>query len=210
MGNFSRNTFNKLKHYVGVRLQQGVPIVDADWNELEDIRKYELQAFLKWYVGNGIPEGNNGFHIFHGFMPASSFSSIQPQMIRNNFTIRGGDGTPEGAGRCLVEGWDVMIEENLHYIQQRLFTEDDLHETWNVDPLPTLNTPTADRTDTVYLDVWEREVNAAEDSDQLVNPAIGIETCVRLKREWVVRVAEDADASPRRLQQAMCSTPWPS
>jgi hypothetical protein len=37
MGNFSRDTFDKLKHYVGVRLQQGVPIVDADWNELEDI-----------------------------------------------------------------------------------------------------------------------------------------------------------------------------
>src|SRR3954469_23422188 len=63
MGSFSRDTFNRLKHYVGVRLQQGVPLIDADWNELEDIRKFELQAFLKWFVGDGVPAGNDGFRI---------------------------------------------------------------------------------------------------------------------------------------------------
>jgi len=171
MGNFSRNTFDKLKHYVGVRLQQGVPIVDADWNELEDIRKYELQAFLKWFVGSGIPQGNDGFHIL-------------PAVGDNDFVI--------GAGRCLVEGWDVINESNLNYTEQRLFNEAGLDEAWDVAPLPALTTPAGARTDTVYLDVWEREVNAAEDFDHLVNPAIGIETCVRLKREWVVRVAEGA------------------
>ncbi|MDD5322497.1 MAG: DUF6519 domain-containing protein [Methylococcales bacterium] len=180
MGNFSRNTFDKLKHYVGVRLQQGVPIVDADWNELEDIRKYELQAFLKEYVGNGIPQGNDGFHIL-------------PAVGENNFTIKGGDGTR--AGRCLVEGWDVINESDLQYKDQRLFKDPGLHEVWDVDPLPVLTTPAADRTDTVYLDVWEREVDYHVDSN-LVNPDIGIETCVRIKREWVVRVAERASAPP--------------
>ncbi|NTU85869.1 MAG: hypothetical protein HGA45_42155 [Chloroflexales bacterium] len=63
MGNFSRNTFDRLKHYVGVRLQQGVPLIDADWNELEDIRKFELQAFLAWFVGDGVPANNDGFRI---------------------------------------------------------------------------------------------------------------------------------------------------
>ena len=53
---FSRNTFDKLKHYVGVRLQQGVPIVDADWNELEDIRKYELGNVYQVVCGKwGVP-----------------------------------------------------------------------------------------------------------------------------------------------------------
>lgn len=179
MGNFSRDTFDKLKHYVGVRLQQGVPIVDADWNELEDIRKYELQAFLKWYVGNGIPKGNDGFHI----LPAMGSD--------NDFVIKGGDGTPEGAGRCLVEGWDVINEKDLNYKDQRLFN----------DPLPALTTPTGDRTDTVYLDLWEREVGAAEDFEHLVNPIIGIETCVRRKREWVVRVAEGASAPPEETPE---------
>jgi len=97
MGNFSRDTFDRLDRYVGVRLQQGVPLVDADWNEQEDIRKYELQAFLKWFAGNGVPQGNDGFQIL-------SASGRQ-----NDFVIRGGDGTAEGAGRCLVEGMDCLL-----------------------------------------------------------------------------------------------------
>jgi hypothetical protein len=63
VGDFSRDTFNPLKHYTGVRVQQGVPIVDADWNELEDIRKHELELFLKRFIGNGVPDGNHGFRI---------------------------------------------------------------------------------------------------------------------------------------------------
>jgi hypothetical protein len=186
MGNFSRDTFDKLKHYVGVRLQQGVPIVDADWNEMEDIRKYELQAFLKWFIGNGVPLGNDGFRIVAVASP-------------NNFAIRGGDGTADGVGRCLVEGWDVMNssrENTLNYTTQRLYNNNDLATAWNVPPLPPLTTPGGNRTDTVYLDVWEREVDSREDPDHLVNPAIGLETAVRIKREWVVRVNENATVLP--------------
>lgn len=193
MGNFSRNTFDKLKHYVGVRLQQGVPLIDADWNEQEDIRKYELRAFLKWFVGNGVPKGNDGFRI--------QVIPLEAIPAENDFWIKGGDGTPEGAGRCLVEGWDAINESDLNYTAQPLFKNPALAAKWNVDPVPRLTTPTTPtptryRTDTVYLDVWEREVDAEEDYEHLVNPKIGIETCVRLKREWVVRVAEGKTESP--------------
>ena len=186
MGNFSRDTFDKLKHYVGVRLQQGVPLVDADWNEQEDIRKYELQAFLKWFVGDGVPKGNDGF-------------GIEAIPAENDFWIKGGDGTPDGAGRCLVEGWDVMNENDIKYTEQPLYNNDSLAEEWGVDPLSRLKPPKEneeERTDTVYLDVWERKVDAEEDYEHLVNPAIGIETCVRLKREWAVRVAEGKSEPP--------------
>jgi YVTN family beta-propeller protein len=282
MGNFSRDTFDKLKHYVGVRLQQGVPLVDADWNEQEDIRRYELQAFLKWFVGNGVPEGNDGFRIISivnkiiltskknddgvssvevnwkkstaakilGFGPSNYLASraappaaqltgevtgdfefeeegltlvvsadgmeeetvtfkkgnftaaevvaaINSAMSNltasagtgNDFDIKGGDGTAEGAGRCLVEGWDAINESDLKYTAQPLFDNKELAEEWGVDPVKQLTTPTTDRTDTFYLDVWEREVGAAEDND-LVNSEIGVETCVRHKLEWCVRVDE--------------------
>ncbi|MCP4593929.1 MAG: hypothetical protein GY842_24610 [bacterium] len=159
MGNFSRDTFERLKHYVSVRLQQGVPIVDADWNGLQDIRKHEHETFLRWIVGNGVPLGNDGFAI--GAADANDFSIA--------------------AGHCLVEGWTVVNESALSYTEQA--------------QLPALTTPETDRTDTVYLDVWEREVGCGED-DQMVNPIIGIETCVRTKREWVVRVAEGATELP--------------
>lgn len=177
MGNFSRDTFDRLNRYVGVRLQQGVPLVDADWNEQEDIRKYELQAFLKWFAGNGVPQGNDGFEIL-------SASGRQ-----NDFVIRGGDGTAEGAGRCLVEGMDVINVSNMRFTHQPLFNDPAQAERWGVDPVAPLTTPRNVRADTVYLDVWEREVDSDEDG-ALVNPAIGLETCVRLKREWAVRVAE--------------------
>ena len=285
MGNFSRDTFDKLKHYVGVRLQQGVPLVDADWNEQEDIRRYELQAFLKWFVGNGVPEGNDGFRIISivnkiiltskknddgvssvevnrknstaaeilGFGPSNYLASraappaaqltgevagdfkfekegltlvvsadgmeektvtfkkgnfraaevvaaINSAMSNltasagtgNDFDIKGGDGTAEGAGRCLVEGWDVINESDLRYTKQPLYKNDALAEKWDVKQVKTLTPPSAKRTDTVYLDVWEREVDTAEEDKDLVNPEIGVETCVRLKCEWVVRVAEGA------------------
>jgi hypothetical protein len=32
------DSFNPLQRFVSVRLQQGVPIIDADWNEKEDAR----------------------------------------------------------------------------------------------------------------------------------------------------------------------------
>lgn len=176
MGNFSRDTFDRLKHYVGVRLQQGVPLVDADVNELEDIRKYELRTFIKWFVGDGVPAGNNGF-------------AIQATGTANDLLIVGGDGTPEGAGRCLVEGWEAINESDMLYTAQPLFNNAALAAEWGVPPAPVLTTPGASRTDAVFLDVWEREINSLEDTD-LVNPAIGVETAVRLKREWAVRVAE--------------------
>nr|BFE80521.1 hypothetical protein GCM10020093_031220 [Planobispora longispora] len=40
---FSNNgvdTFDPGKGYIGIRLQQGVPLLDRDWNELEDIRRH--------------------------------------------------------------------------------------------------------------------------------------------------------------------------
>ena len=38
-------------------------------------------------------------------------------------------------------------------------------------------------------------MDSSEDSD-LINPAIGLETCVRIKREWAVRVAENSLVLP--------------
>ena len=63
MGNITNDTFNPIRAYCNVRLQQGVPLVDADVNELDDIRKFEVRAFLKWIVGDGVPDGSDGFHI---------------------------------------------------------------------------------------------------------------------------------------------------
>ena len=54
MGNFSRNTFDPVKDYVAVRLQQGVPILDADWNELNDVTRHELYDAFSLTFTDGI------------------------------------------------------------------------------------------------------------------------------------------------------------
>lgn len=182
MGNFSRNTFRPERNYSGIRLQTGVPLLDSDWNELEDLRKHELQAALADYLGDGIPAGRSGFKIAH-------VDSAGAQGTANDFRILAGDGgTP---GRCLVRGQLASIAATLRYQEQPLFQNAGLAASWGAPMLPALTTPTAARTDIAYLDIWEREVDSAED-EFLINRDIGVETCVRLKREWVVRVAEGA------------------
>jgi hypothetical protein len=296
VGDFSRSTFDRVKHYVGVRLQQGVPLVDADWNEAEDIRRYEVQAFLKWFVGDGVPAGNDGFRIAalgggavgtirltsvgangrtsvtvdvaastaataFGFTPANrqatrrntaarltgetsqpfalaagqtlvvaaegaapetvtfaaaSFANIGAATTAEVVTainaaltrvtasagagddvvITGGDGTSDGAGRCLVDGRDAVQEGRTTYTAQPLFANATLAAEWGVPVVDPLSAPGAGtRTDLLYLDVWDREVSAAED-DALVNPAIGVESCVRLRREWTVRVRQGTTQLP--------------
>ncbi|MFX0201318.1 MAG: hypothetical protein ACFFCW_34810, partial [Candidatus Hodarchaeota archaeon] len=55
--------------------------MDADWNEMEDIRKFELETFLKWFVGDGVPEGSNAFEIKRKMNPDKAmikFKSLKP------------------------------------------------------------------------------------------------------------------------------------
>lgn len=181
MGDFSRDSFRETqnvlndlrglsavpqdapRHYVSVRLQQGVPLLDADWNEVEDIRKLELETLLVRAVGNGVPAGSDGFRIREAGGP-------------NDLVIE--------SGLLFLDGWLVYNRASVTYQAQPYQSAPD------VDPeLPIPLEPAAvARTDLVYLDAWERLVEAAED-DRIVDPRIGVETAQRLERIWVVRVA---------------------
>jgi hypothetical protein len=164
-GNFSNDkndTFDPAKGYVGIRLQQGVPLLDRDWNELEDIRRYEMMSLRKNYVGNGSPD--DGFRIAAAD-PASSDFKIM-------------------AGRCLVDGFEAVnkpsAQDHIFYSEQPA-----------APALTVPADPTDPRVDTAYLDVWIEEVRSAGGSDPLQNPQdLGVETCVRHKLNWIVRVDE--------------------
>ncbi|HEX8696573.1 MAG TPA: DUF6519 domain-containing protein [Longimicrobium sp.] len=288
MGNFSRNTFDPRKHYASVRLQQGVPLVDADWNEMDDIRRHEVRHVLRSFVGDAAAVADDGFRIAplgsSGGIntlvltapsaaggssvvvdPASTAASVlgfgggnsearrtgtgsarltgstsqafalaagQTLVLRVNggapvtvtfqagafaniaaataaevaaavnaagtgLTASTGSGNDVaiGAGTCVVGGWSALNERLLAYSAQPLYQNTALAAAWGVPVLPALTMPGAARTDTVYLDVWEREVGEAEDPT-IVNSQIGIETSVRIRREWVVRVAEGQTSAP--------------
>jgi hypothetical protein len=181
MAVITASTFDPLKARCNVRLQQGVPIVDADWNELDDIRKFEMRAYLKWFVGDGIPEGSNAFKI----------DAITPA-VADDFIISAGiqAAPPAGtnnldlglrfAGRAIVDGLDILIPADIRYKQQPLFAA----AAFGVPKIPSL--PNAAGPIAVYLDVWERLVTSQEDAS-LVLPGIGTESCARMKREWCVR-----------------------
>ena len=178
MGNFSRSTFDPLKDYVGVRLQQGVPVLDADWNELNDVTRQELYDTFSLTFTDGVQP--HGFDLEVGFRQES-----------NDFSVL--------AGAALIQGRPVRVRKNLRYSTQP-WTDPQRAARDGVAVIPPLTTPTGaantpPRTDIVYLDVWEREVGSIEDAN-LINPAIGVETCVRVKREAAVRVAEGAVSLP--------------
>src|SRR6266508_4481422 len=195
MATITPSTFDPLLAHVNVRLQQGVPIVDADWNLLDDIRKFELRAFLKWYVGDGVPDRNDGFKITGG--------------LSNDFTIRAGMQGPPGSlsnfetalrqvGRYIVDGLDVLLRTDL------VFTAQPLHQSQpgsaalaaklGVPVIAPLTTPASDHRVIVELDVWERLLTPDEEPT-LVHTGLGVETCARTRREWVVRAYPESAPS---------------
>lgn len=173
MGNFSRNTFDQTKNYVAVRLEQGVPLVDADWNELEDVTRFEIYEALLAAAGNVASRGG---------------LTVAPAGAGNDLTV--------SAGRAVINGRPVRIWAPLRYSTQRYASPATAAADGvvAVTPMP-LTPPAGTRTDVVYLDIFEREVTSVEDAT-LINGAIGIETSTRLKREVIVRVAQGSTTPP--------------
>jgi hypothetical protein len=163
MGNFSRNTFDPAKRYTAVRLQQGVPLVDADWNELQDVTRTELYDAMLVALPN----------------------AMSPSML---LTPVGNNDLQLNTGIALVQGRPAKLNTPLRYSAQR-YANPTTAAADGVPVTPPLTTPTQPRTDLVFIDVFEREVGSAEDPS-IVNTAIGVETAVRLRRELVLRVAE--------------------
>lgn len=211
MGVITSNNFDPTRGYIGVRLQQGVPIVDRDWNEMEDIRKFELRAFLKWFIGDGVPRGSGAFLIestgeADNFLISSgesgSNSGFSPQDIGLYFV-----------GNCLVDGLDVSIAANMKFKDQPLHVSQPgasvLSTALGVPVISAVSLPpAANMMVVVYLDVWERLVKPSDDSANLVLPGLGTESCARIKREWVVRAADPISTTGAPLS-ALPTVPVP-
>jgi hypothetical protein len=84
--NVSRNSFDITKNYQKVTLQQGVPIPDSDWNELQDNLRIWLMLLTEYALGN--------FFIDDAYLPATASSPA------NNFEIT--------EGSALIEGTHIL------------------------------------------------------------------------------------------------------
>ena len=165
-GNFSNgglDTFDASRRYVGVRLQQGVPLLDRDWNESEDIRRNFERRLRRHYIGQGV-SATTGFRI----EPA-------PSGVANDFQIQ--------AGNVIVDGWDIQNDKPLLYSQQP-----------GVLPMPPADAQQQNYL--VYLDPNLTRIGAA-DEPSLKNPQdVNIETCLRDRLDWSVRVARVPEQPP--------------
>ena len=166
MGNFSKQPNDVLlasliKNYVGVYIEQGVPVLDRDLNLLQDIISGTLRSVISRFIGDGVPAGTGEFAI--RAIPANNDFRILP-------------------GFVLVDGINVVNAADLNYSSQA--------------GVPALTTPGAARNDTVYLDVSLIEVTGNQDADLLNSGDVGLQTSVRQKVVWVVRVAEGATSPP--------------
>jgi hypothetical protein len=177
MGNFSKPPQDQLiynlgKGYVGLHVEQGVPVLDRDLNLLNDLLAAKLRQLIERYVGNGVPVGSNGF-------------AVVTTGTANDLQI--------AAGTCLVGGIEIELKTTTTYKAQPVPA--------SAGALPALTTPGSTqpnpRQDTVYLDVWLDEVDGSGDPT-LKNPDdIGVQTAVRQVPAFVVRVAESVtDAKP--------------
>lgn len=119
----------------------------------------------------------------------------------NDFVVRGGSSTLEGAGRMYVNGWRVFIESDWRYRRQPYLPDS-----------PALQRP-ADwqrQTHLVYLDLWERTIHAFQD-EFLREPALdGEDTAFRTHKISQIRIqllaAGQAPALPTPTGAGLLST----
>lgn len=181
MGNFSRDpnqllAVNVSKGYVGVRIEQDVPLLDRDVNLLGDLLGASLREVIREHIGDGAAVGSD-----------SAFAVIADLPVGNDFRI--------GPGTMLVGG--IQVNSGPGYVK---------YSTQN--GAPALKPPggVQTRIDTVYLDVWLQEVDMDQDPGvDLANTSdIGVQTSIRLKPAWMVRVAEGEPPPSPLLGHAHC------
>jgi hypothetical protein len=146
------------KNYVGVRFQQGKPILDRELNLLGALSN--SQQLAQRYIGNGVPDGDDGFLISNIMIDA------------NDFTIK--------KGRCLVNGYEAVLDADTTYKQQPLINE---ASDFNF----------ADGSESIYdvhLHVDTREVSSVQDPALQNDGDIGFETSLREKVVWKVLVTK--------------------
>jgi len=77
-GNYSRFTYDEAKRYFYMMKEQGVPVLDEEFNLLQEMQITYLRRFIRDIAGDGSP--NNGFRIggYLLVLPSNIRYSAQP------------------------------------------------------------------------------------------------------------------------------------
>jgi hypothetical protein len=184
-GDFTRDSFDRFRHYTRVAMQQGRVQLDADWNEQASITQHYLRTLALDLIGpSGGPVDNCGFAVITdpGHLDALTDAYGRPL-----------DGSRLGEIRARLAAGDFVIGTGRYYVDG-LLCENDAPVTYTEQP----GYPFGDRTGLenlrgaqqflVYLDVWERHISAAEDPGIVEVALGGSDTATRVQLVWQVKV----------------------
>ncbi len=161
-GDFTRDTFDPIKAFSRVLMQQGRVQLDADWNEQISILLHYMRNMACDIGGTHWgPEVGAGF-------------SVEPiDKGTNDFSI--------GAGHYYVNGILCELEKEINYKSQPNYPLPIELSEFSFEE---------GKTYLVYLDVWERHISYVEDDDIREVALGGTDTASRAKVVWQVKVIE--------------------
>jgi len=192
-GDFTRCKFDTKRHYNSVRMQQGRVLLDSDWNSQMEIESRLSKKFTEDIVGKwGSSLQNSGFAIISDKKDIKKYGDASvlekdrslDEKIRS---LAAGDFIIT-KGRCYVEG--ILCENDEH-------TYGSEQQNCPMNVLKNIN-PVEDRDYLIYLDVWDRHITSAEDSDIREIALGGPDTTTRLETIWQVKakICEDLPDDP--------------
>ncbi len=178
-GDFSRATFDPLKHYSAVLTQQGRVRLDADDNEGVRLLLHQLRTTVADIIGPArAPDGPAG-----GF----AITRIDHTPAREDLAI--------SRGRMYVGG--ILVENDT--AGATYWTQPDLH----LDPGRDDDQLPPDGPFVVYLRVWEQLITALQDPDirEIALGSPGPDTAARMKTIWQVAAWKVTAADPQAAEQ---------
>jgi hypothetical protein len=183
-GDFSRLTFDPARAFSRVLMQQGRVLVDADWNELNDLLLHYLRGLGADLIGpHGGPVHGEGGRSYVGFQ------------VRREPP----DDLGVYSGHYYVDGILCVAEHGTggaRVAARRYRDQPFLSEAEREQPLPPAFL--------VYLDVWERHLTALEHGPIREVALGGPDTCSRSEVVWHVRLLTGEALQP--FLQFSCET----
>ncbi|MBK6798706.1 MAG: hypothetical protein IPG76_18455 [Acidobacteria bacterium] len=159
-------------------MQQGRVLLDSDWNELCDIIDYRIKFLIRDLFNIEVPDEGGWSRIVvppnlpNSFKIDTLDSTIENNMVQLKFKLF--------PGRAYVDGICVMHQ--------------DKDKLWDI----TSKTFYENQPFKVYIDVWEQEVTYIDDPG-IFEPAIGVDTCLRMQTCWNISAIPPVELNPEVL-----------
>jgi hypothetical protein len=202
----SRFTFNPLKDYSGVVMQQGRVQLDSDWNEWLAELSRRIQAGTLDIVGSAVYPATTpyAFLIKASSAGGSNVLTIGPGRMYVDGLLVENHGDPTAAQ------WDPALAEMSDTPQPPPSTETGAIDFTKQPYMPAgSKLPPGNGPFLAYLDVWTRPVTYLIDPD-LIDKAVGIDTTGRLQTAWQVKLMDLSNSPGASCNSAISGWPPPA